>query len=59
MVQRELTKNDLSTVVSETNLVDTPKEWILDTGATCHVCSDENAFSTYEPANGRKLHMGN
>ncbi|KAL0313167.1 UNVERIFIED_CONTAM: Retrovirus-related Pol polyprotein from transposon TNT 1-94 [Sesamum radiatum] len=41
------------------NLVDNPREWWIDTGATRHICSDKEMFSTYTPINGRKLFMGN
>lgn len=49
-----------SVVVSEVNMMDNPKEWFVDTGATCHVCFEKSAFSTYVPTDGNKLlHMGN
>lgn len=32
----------------------------MDNGATCHVCFEKSAFSTYVPTDGIKLlHMGN
>ena len=48
-------------VISEVNLVGSnPKEWWIDTGATRHVCSDKEMFSTYEPIEtGEKVYMGN
>ena len=50
----------LSAVVFEANLVDNPKEWYINTGATSHICSERNNFSTYVEDNGRrKLYMGN
>ena len=50
----------LSAVVFEANLVDNPKEWYIDTGATRHICSERNSFSTYVEVNGgRELYMGN
>ena len=50
----------LSTVVFEVNLVDNPKEWYIDTGATRHICFERNIFSTYVEVNGgRELYMGN
>ena len=54
--------NDLIVaVVSEVNMIDSnPKEWWLDTGATRHICTDKNSFSTLElPGDGEKLFMGN
>ncbi|KAK6124855.1 hypothetical protein DH2020_041389 [Rehmannia glutinosa] len=55
--ERESTDVDMSAMVS--NLVDNPKEWFVDIGATCHVRYDKDAFSSYIPSTGRKLHMGN
>ena len=52
---------DLSAVISEVNLVggDT-KEWWMDTGSTCHVCIDQNLFSSYHPVdNGEEIFMRN
>ena len=52
---------NLSTVVSKVNLVGSnPREWWIDTGATRHVCSDKNLFTSFEPIDIReKLFMGN
>ena len=49
-----ITKNvfdiDLTAVISKVNLVGSnPNEWWIDTGATCHVCSNKKMFSTIEP----------
>ncbi|XP_022883910.1 uncharacterized protein LOC111400757 [Olea europaea var. sylvestris] len=49
----------LSAVVFEANMVDNPREWFVDTGATRHVCADKEMFSSYNPINGRQLFMGN
>ena len=60
-----ITKNvfdiDLTTVISKVNLVGSNiKVWWIDTGATCHVCSNEKMFSTFEPTETReKVFMGN
>ena len=45
-------------VMSEINLVGNPKEWLVDIGATCHVCYDKKMFSTYKEC-GEQLFMGN
>ena len=51
---------NLSTMVSELNLVGSnPKEWWIDTGATRHVCSNKDLFTTFEPIDGEKVFMGN
>ena len=38
---------NLSTVISETNLVENPKEWWVDTGATRLICADKKMFTSY------------
>ncbi|KAL0292733.1 UNVERIFIED_CONTAM: hypothetical protein Sangu_3251100 [Sesamum angustifolium] len=50
---------NLSAVVFEANLVDNPREWWIDIGATHHIYSNKEMFSTYTPINGRKLFMEN
>ncbi|XP_022847663.1 uncharacterized protein LOC111370208 [Olea europaea var. sylvestris] len=42
----------LSAIVFEANMVDNPREWFVDTGATRHVCADKKMFSSYTPING-------
>ena len=50
---------NLSAVVSEVNLVGNTREWWVDTGATRHVCSIKEMFSTYQASTGEQLFMGN
>ena len=52
---------DLTTVIPEVNLVGSnPKEWWINTDATCHVCSDNKMFSTFElTKTGENVCMGN
>ncbi|KZV49445.1 hypothetical protein F511_13220 [Dorcoceras hygrometricum] len=50
---------DLAAVTFEANMVDNPRQWWVDTGATRHICSEKAMFSTYVPFTGRKLFMGN
>ncbi|KAK9723642.1 hypothetical protein RND81_05G015100 [Saponaria officinalis] len=47
--QAHLTEIDevIAAVVSEVNLVSNSTEWILDTGATSHICSEREAFKEY------------
>ena len=52
MTEEEKLANDvsnlmLSNVVFEATMVDNPKEWWIDIGATHHVCSDRKMFSSY------------
>ena len=60
-ITQEVDDMNLSAVVSEVNLIGSnPKEWWIDTGATRHVCSDRNMFTSFDPIdNGEKLFMGN
>ncbi|KAL0282450.1 UNVERIFIED_CONTAM: hypothetical protein Sradi_7261100 [Sesamum radiatum] len=55
----DLGELNLSAVVFEANLVDNPREWWIDIGATRHICSNKEMFSTYTPINGKKLFMKN
>ncbi|KZV17034.1 hypothetical protein F511_34284 [Dorcoceras hygrometricum] len=55
----DLSEIDLSAVVFEANLVDNPREWWVDTGATSHICSEKGMFSSYTAVSDRKLYMGN
>ena len=52
---------DLTAVIFEVNLVGSnPKEWWIDTGATCYVCSNKKMLSTLKPIKtGEKVFMGN
>ena len=52
---------NLSAIVSEVNFIGSnTKEWLVDTGATCHVSSDKKMFSSYQTIdNGEQLFMGN
>ncbi|XP_062119205.1 uncharacterized protein LOC133832951 [Humulus lupulus] len=51
----------LLVMVSEVNLVNSnPREWLIDTGSTWHICSDKILFKSFEQlTNGEKLFMGN
>lgn len=49
----------LNAVVFETNLVDNPNEWWVDTGASRHIGSDKEMFSSYTQISKRKLFMEN
>ncbi|XP_073138526.1 uncharacterized protein [Henckelia pumila] len=50
---------DLSAVICETNMVDDPRGWWIDTGSTSHICADKDMYSTYATIGDRKLFMGN
>ncbi|CAN6720600.1 unnamed protein product [Malus baccata var. baccata] len=54
------TNEELAAVVFEVNMVSNVSEWLLDTGATKHICTDKNLFIEYHPAaHEEKLYMGN
>ncbi|XXG46596.1 hypothetical protein AAC387_Pa02g1403 [Persea americana] len=50
---------NLSAVVLKVNPVGNTREWWVDIGATQHVCSNKEMFSTYHASNGAQLLMGN
>ncbi|XP_015166671.1 uncharacterized protein [Solanum tuberosum] len=44
----------------ECNLVGNPREWWIDSGASCHVCANKELFALYTPApSDEKLFMEN
>ncbi|XP_070003179.1 uncharacterized protein [Nicotiana sylvestris] len=49
MVQPNDDIDDLCAMLSECNLVGNPKEWRIDSGATCHVCAVRETFASYAP----------
>ncbi|XP_057249331.1 uncharacterized protein LOC130590790 [Beta vulgaris subsp. vulgaris] len=48
--QANLAEDDdvIAAVVSEVNLVSNVSEWIVDTGATRHICANKEAFQEYQ-----------
>ncbi|XP_071916128.1 uncharacterized protein [Coffea arabica] len=51
---------NLTAMVSEVNMIGSnPKEWWIDTGATRHVCTNKDLFTTFEKVEGEKMFMGN
>ncbi|KAL8155440.1 hypothetical protein AgCh_000725 [Apium graveolens] len=53
------TLENIIVVVLEANLIGNTAEWIVDTGATRHVCTSKNMFASYERVNGENVFMGN
>ena len=52
--------DDLCAMLSECNLVGNPSEWLIDSGASCHVCADKELFSSDTPTLAdEKLCMAN
>ena len=59
-ITQDVSDINLSAMVFEVNLVGSnPKEWWIDTGATRHVCSSKEMFTSFEPLDGEKVFMGN
>ncbi|PHT34013.1 hypothetical protein CQW23_25813 [Capsicum baccatum] len=52
--------DDLCAMLSECNLVENPREWWMDSGATRHVCANKELFSAFTPAQvEEKIYMEN
>lgn len=47
-----MTEENLAAIMSETNIVSNENEWLIDIGATCHICGDKDAFLTYLEIHG-------
>jgi hypothetical protein len=53
-------KEIIAAVVVEANLVNNITEWVLDTGATRHICATKELFQEFEEAtDGDIVYMGN
>nr|XP_009771083.1 PREDICTED: uncharacterized protein LOC104221671 [Nicotiana sylvestris]XP_016443499.1 PREDICTED: uncharacterized protein LOC107768859 [Nicotiana tabacum] len=39
----------IATAISQVNIVAHAKEWVIDYGATRHICANREAFSSYTP----------
>ncbi|CAH9079575.1 unnamed protein product [Cuscuta epithymum] len=50
----------ITVVVSQTCLVADVKEWVVDSGATRHICQDKSVFSSYTPIGDEEeyVHLG-
>lgn len=58
--QANLTESEvIAAVVSEVNLVNNMIEWVVDTGATRHICSNKEMFLDYEEViDGESVYLG-
>ena len=58
---KDVSNINLTAVISVVNLVGSnPKEWLIDTSATYHVCSNKKMLCTFEPTEtGQNVFMGN
>ncbi|XP_074306309.1 uncharacterized protein LOC141641552 [Silene latifolia] len=55
-----VTDDIIAAVVVEANLVGNVAEWVLDTGASRHLCADKGLFTEFEEvADGECVFMGN
>ncbi|PHT69979.1 putative 3-hydroxyisobutyrate dehydrogenase, mitochondrial [Capsicum annuum] len=51
---------DLCAMFTECNLVGNPREWWMDSGATCYVYANKELFSSFAPAQAEEmLYMAN
>ncbi|XP_071913959.1 uncharacterized protein [Coffea arabica] len=59
-IEGDMENMNLTAMVSEVNMIrSNPKEWWIDTGATRHVCTNKDLFTTFEKVEGEKMFMGN
>ena len=59
-IEGDMENMNLTAMVSEVNMIGSnPKEWWIDTGATRHVCTNKDLFTTFEKVEGEKMFMGN
>ena len=59
-IAKDVRDISLVVVISEVNLVaSNQKEWWIDTGATKHVCTNRDLFSSFTAVEGKKFYMGN
>ena len=58
--QANLTESEvIAAVVSEVNLVNIMIEWVVDTGATRHICPNKEMFLDYEKViDGESVYLG-
>ncbi|KAF3675251.1 hypothetical protein FXO38_04835 [Capsicum annuum] len=60
MAESKKEMDDLYAMQYECNLVENPREWWMNFGATHHVCANKELFSTFAPAQGEeKIYMAN
>lgn len=58
--QANLTDEVIAAVISDVNLASNISEWVVDTGATRHICSNKEMFQDYDKASeGECVFMGN
>ncbi|PHU17065.1 hypothetical protein BC332_12760 [Capsicum chinense] len=50
MVESNKECDDMCAMFFECNLAGNPREWRIDSGATRHVCANEELFSSFAPA---------
>ncbi|PHT45163.1 hypothetical protein CQW23_14321 [Capsicum baccatum] len=60
MIESNQEYDDLCAMFTECNLMGNPREWWIDSGATRHVCTNKELFSSFAPAQVEEmLYMAN
>ena len=47
----------IAAVISQACLVANVKYWVVDSGATTHICANKDAFSSYTPVGDGEEHV--
>ncbi|PHU21227.1 hypothetical protein BC332_06334 [Capsicum chinense] len=55
MIEANKECDDLCAIFSECNLTGNPREWWMDSGATRHVCSNKELFSSFAPDQAEEM----
>ncbi|PHU30764.1 Shaggy-related protein kinase NtK-1 [Capsicum chinense] len=55
MIESNQEYDDLCAMFTECNLVGSPHEWWMDSGATRHVCANKELFSLFAPTQAKEM----
>lgn len=59
-INKQVDDMSLVVMVSEVNMIDSNlKEWWFNIGATRHVCTNRDLFSTFQPVQEKNIYMCN
>ncbi|XP_017979829.1 PREDICTED: uncharacterized protein LOC108662774 [Theobroma cacao] len=54
LVKADKSDDVIVAVISQATMVASVKEWVVDSGATRHICANRNAFTSYTPIGERE-----